>query len=62
MVEHRFNPLSARLDVARHAEIGITALHIAERSRMVPVGSFLNPAERESFAAAFSQALARVRR
>lgn len=62
MVEHRFNPLSARLDIARHAEIGITALHIAERSRMVSVGSFLNPQERESFAAAFSQALARVRR
>ncbi|OLP52660.1 hypothetical protein BJF92_14710 [Rhizobium rhizosphaerae] len=62
MVEHRFNPLSARLEIARHAEICITALHIAERGRMVPVASFLNPQERESFAAAFSQALARVRR
>ncbi|OLP59063.1 hypothetical protein BJF93_03830 [Xaviernesmea oryzae] len=61
MVEHRFNPFSTRLDVARDSEIGITAMHLAERGRMVPIGAFLNPEDRESFATAFSRALAEVR-
>ncbi|MEM9105432.1 MAG: DUF2244 domain-containing protein [Pseudomonadota bacterium] len=56
------NPLWARFDVARHDEIGITAMHISGQGHTTDVGSFLNPDDRESFADAFSGALATVRR
>lgn len=56
------NPFWARFDVARHDEIGITAMHISGEGRTTDVGSFLNPDDRESFARAFSGALATVRR
>lgn len=55
---HSFNPFWARFCVQRHAEIGITGMAIEARERRVFIGSFLNPEERESFAQAFSQALA----
>jgi uncharacterized membrane protein len=58
---HSFNPFWARFFVARHQEIGITAMRVEGQGRSVPVGSFLNPADRESFASAFGSALARVR-
>ena len=58
----RFNPFWARFHVARHDQIGITAMHIAGEGRRTDVGSFLNPDDRESFARAFSGALASVRR
>ncbi|MCV0394990.1 MAG: DUF2244 domain-containing protein [Rhizobiaceae bacterium] len=56
--EHRFNPFWARFHVARHREIGITTMAVEGQGRSVPVGSFLNPDDRESFARAFGQALA----
>ncbi len=56
--EHRFNPFWARFNVARHAEIGITAMQVESRGRSVAIGSFLNPEDRESFATAFGSALA----
>lgn len=56
--EHRFNPFWARFSVARHAEIGITAMAVEARGQNVPIGGFLNPDDRESFATAFSRALA----
>lgn len=56
--EHRFNPFWARFSVARHDEIGITGMEVEAQGRRLPIGSFLNPDDRESFAAAFSRALA----
>ncbi|PSJ58038.1 DUF2244 domain-containing protein [Kumtagia ephedrae] len=55
---HRFNPFWARFAVARHQEIGITGMAVEGQGKSVPIGSFLNPDDRESFAAAFSRALA----
>ena len=60
--DFRCNPFWARFHVARHDEIGITAMHISGEGRTTDVGSFLNPDDRESFARAFSGALATVRR
>ncbi len=59
---HLFNPLWARFRVARHDEIGITGMAVTSRGETVPIGGFLNPGDRESFAAAFSRALATARR
>jgi len=60
--EHRFNPFWARFHVARHEEIGITGMAVEGEGRRTDVGSFLNPDDRESFAHAFSGALASVKR
>ena len=54
---HSFNPFWARFEVARHDEIGITRMAVADKVRRVPIGGFLNPDDRETFAAAFSRAL-----
>ncbi|WEX09362.1 DUF2244 domain-containing protein [Chelativorans sp. AA-79] len=56
--EHSFNPFWTRFRVQRHAEIGITDMAVEMRQKRVLLGSFLNPADRESFAEAFGQALA----
>ena len=58
MMQHRFNPFWARFSVVRHAEIGITRMLVEAQGSSVSVGGFLNPGDRESFAAAFSRALA----
>lgn len=55
---HRFNPFWSRFSVARHEEIGITRMAVEAQGKIVPIGGFLNPSDRESFAAAFSRALA----
>jgi uncharacterized membrane protein len=60
--DHRYNPFWARFQVDRHKEIGITAMRVTGEGRTTPVGSFLNPDDRESFADAFSHALAAARR
>jgi len=57
-VQHRFNPFWARFSVARHEEIGITRMLVEAQGSSVSIGGFLNPDDRESFAAAFSRALA----
>lgn len=62
MRKHHFNPFWTRFRVARHDEIGITSMNVEGHGRSVQVGSFLNPDDRESFATAFSQALATTRR
>ena len=59
--ETGFNPYWARLEVERQPEIGVTALRIASHGARLAIGAFLPPVERESFAAAFSEALAKVR-
>lgn len=56
--EHHFNPFWTRFSVSRHSEIGITRMLVEGQGREVPIGSFLNPDDRESFATAFSRALA----
>ena len=55
---HRFNPFWAKFRVARHEEIGITGMAVEGEGRNVPIGAFLNPDDRESFANAFGRALA----
>ena len=59
--EHRFNPFWARFSVARHDEIGITRMTVEAQGQAVSIGSFLNPDDRDSFAAAFGQALAKAK-
>ncbi|MGO4837880.1 DUF2244 domain-containing protein, partial [Rhizobiaceae sp. 2RAB30] len=56
----QFNPFWARFAVSRHQEIGITAMAVEGQGKNVPIGSFLNPDDRESFATAFSGALAKA--
>lgn len=56
-----FNPFWTRFSVARHDEIGITGMSVVSREQSVPIGSFLNPDDREDFAKAFSRALATAR-
>jgi uncharacterized membrane protein len=58
---HRFNPFWARFSVDRHEMIGVTAMTVEGQGRQVAIGGFLNPDDRESFAAAFSQALAKAK-
>jgi len=59
--EHHFNPFWARFKVARHDEIGITEMAVEGQGARVAIGSFLNPKDRDSFAAAFASALATAR-
>jgi uncharacterized membrane protein len=59
---HRFNPFWARFSVTRHQEIGITGMAVEGQGKHVPIGAFLNPDDRESFAKAFSTALATAKR
>lgn len=56
--DHRFSTFWTRFSVARHREIGITAMTVEGQGSSVPIGAFLNPDDRESFARAFGQALA----
>ncbi|WP_315925186.1 DUF2244 domain-containing protein [Mesorhizobium sp. SP-1A] len=58
---HRFNPFWARFSVARKTDIGITGMAVEAQGSSVPIGTFLNPDDRESFATAFSRALAKAR-
>lgn len=59
--QFHFNPFWARFQVSRHEEIGITGMAVETREKSVAIGSFLNPDDRESFATAFSRALATAR-
>lgn len=58
---HLFNPFWAKFSVSRHDEIGITTMAVTDRGKAVLIGGFLNPDDRESFARAFSRALATAR-
>ncbi len=61
-LRHRFNPFWAKFNVLRHEEIGITSMAVTGSGETVQIGWFLNPDDRESFANAFSRALATVQR
>ena len=56
--EHRFNPFWTRFRIDRHDEIGITGMAVEGQGRLVAIGGFLNPDDRETFADAFGHALA----
>lgn len=60
--EMRFNPAWVRLEMREAPDEGVTHLAIRSRGRSVPVGAFLNPDDRASFARAFRAALAEARR
>lgn len=60
-IEHLFNPLWTRLDVVRLEDEGVVRLTLHGQGRSVQIGGFLNPQDRDSFADAFSKALAEVR-
>jgi len=60
--ELRLNPRWARLEVDRSRDEGVTRVAISARDHRFPVGAFLNPEDRESFAGAFGAALAETRR
>ena len=59
--DYRFNPFWTKFAVSRHDEIGITQMAVEGQGRRVPIGGFLNPDDRESFAKAFSQALVKAK-
>ena len=58
----RYNPFSAQFQVDRHHEFGITGMAVTGEGRRTVLGTFLNPDDRESFARAFTAALAKVKR
>jgi uncharacterized membrane protein len=60
--EFRFHPLWARLDVQHSDDEGVTRIFVRTHGERVPVGAFLNPEDRTSFARAFGAALAQARR
>jgi len=60
-VEHRFDPVWARLTVTRRDDEGVTRLDIGSHGKTVVVGAFLDPEARASFADALADALARAR-
>lgn len=60
--QHVYNPYWAKFVVDRHDEIGITSMRITGEGYQSTIGSFLNPDDRESFAKAFSSALAQAKK
>jgi uncharacterized membrane protein len=60
--EWRLNPLWTRLDRQGDEEFGLQRLCLMSRGERVVIAGALSPAERESFAEAFGQALAQVKR
>lgn len=60
--ELRFNPQWVRLEVEEDALRGVTRVAVRARDERVPVGAFLNPEDRRSFARAFGAALSAARR
>ena len=61
VTEWTLNPLWVRLDRETLEEFGLQRIHLVSHGRRLPVGSFLAPNERESFAAALAQALREAR-
>ena len=60
--EIRFNPQWVRLEIDEMEDFGTLRLTVRMRDQRVPVGAFLNPADRKTFARAFGAALAEARR
>ena len=60
--EWTLNPVWVRLDRVAHAEFGIERLLLVSHGRRLPIGGFLGPDEKASFARALSAALGEARR
>jgi uncharacterized membrane protein len=60
--EWQLNPLWVRLDKITHEEYGIERLLLVSRGKNLPVGNFLGPEEKASFAAALGRALNEAKR
>lgn len=60
--EWQLNPLWVRLDKVSHEEYGIERLLLVSRGKNLPVGNFLGPDEKASFATALSNALSQAKR
>jgi uncharacterized membrane protein len=60
--EVHFNPAWVRLEVKRVEDEGVVGLDLVSHGRATPVGAFLNPPDRETFAEALGRALAAARR
>jgi uncharacterized membrane protein len=60
--EWSLNPLWTRLDRESHEDFGLIGLFLVSRGKRLAVGRFLGPAEKESFAAALSQAIGEAKR
>ena len=58
VMEYVLNPFWAKFKIDRHEEYGINRMWIVDRETKIGIGSFLSRKERESFAMAFSNALA----
>jgi uncharacterized membrane protein len=59
--ELRFNPQWVRLEVEEAEDEGVVRIAIRIRQGRVPVGAFLNPRDKKTFARAFDAALATAR-
>ncbi|MES0869760.1 DUF2244 domain-containing protein [Pseudovibrio sp. SCP19] len=55
--EYVLNPFHMKLHIERDDDVGVTRILVRSDQLFLIVGSFLNPDDRTSFAAAFSQAL-----
>ena len=60
--EHWFNPFGTFLKVDRHPEFGVMGLAVTHREEAVPVGGFLDPDSKATFADAFALALSKAKR
>lgn len=60
--EWQLNPLWVRLDKVTHEEFGIERLLLVSRGKNLPVGNFLGPDEKASFATALGNALSQAKR
>jgi uncharacterized membrane protein len=60
--EWTLNPLWVRLDRQGDDEFGLQRLSLISRGESLPIGSFLSPSEKETFAAALGAALGEARR
>jgi uncharacterized membrane protein len=56
-----FDPYWTRLEVTRKPDWGVTGLWLTAKGSRVPIGGFLNPEERASFADALSAALSEAK-
>ena len=60
--EWTLNPLWVRLDRIVHEDFGIERLFLVSRGRLLPIGAFLAPHEKASFARALTVALGEAKR
>ena len=60
--EWQLNPLWVRLDKVTHEEYGIERLLLVSRGKNLPVGNFLGPDEKATFANALNRALNEAKR